>query len=134
MDSTLYLRVAGGLLILLAAANAWFPRHFRWREETTGLSVFTRQVFFVHTFFIGLFVLLNGLLFAVWPHLLLSGDPLADVVLGGIGSFWLCRLICQVAVYDASIWRGHRGRTIAHVAFTGLWAYLVAVCAAGVIL
>jgi hypothetical protein len=29
-----------------------FPRYFRWKEETAGLSLMTRQVLHVHTFFI----------------------------------------------------------------------------------
>lgn len=129
MIQEVHFRVAGAILILLAFAHAWFPRKFNWAEDAARMSLLNRQVFYVHAFFIALGVLLNGILFVAWPHLLLGGEPLAQVLLVGIGSFWFCRLVVQLFVYDSALWRGNRGRTIAHVLFTALWAGLVFLCA-----
>ena len=56
------LEITGGLLMALALLHVVFPRHFRWKEETAGLSLLTRQILYVHTFFIALTVFLMGLL------------------------------------------------------------------------
>jgi hypothetical protein len=46
------LRLVGFLLVALAIAHGFFERHFGWRQELSKVSLFTRQVFYVHHFFI----------------------------------------------------------------------------------
>ena len=46
--------------MLLGLSHIFFNRFFRWEQELVAVSPLTRQVFFVHNFFIGLTVMLGG--------------------------------------------------------------------------
>ena len=48
------LRIVGGLLLLLGLSHGLFNRYFGWARELKSVSLLTRQIFYVHTFFIGL--------------------------------------------------------------------------------
>lgn len=123
-----HLRIAGVLLLLLAGANLLvFPKYFRWRDELSVVSLFTRQVFWVHAFFIVLILALFGVLSAAYGSLLIDNSQLARVLLAGLTIFWAVRLVMQWFVYDPRIWRGNRRNTIAHICFSMLWVYLVCV-------
>ena len=121
-----HLQIVGALLLLLGLANGWFPRYFGWTKETTGLSLFTRQVFLVHCFFIGLTLVLMGALSWTEADALLLPGPLSRAVLAGMMVFWLLRLLFQLFVYKAAIWRGQPFYTVMHVLFTMLWTYVAA--------
>lgn len=125
MSTLLHLRIAGVLLMLLAASHLWFPRKFGWKADLASLTLLNRQIFLVHAFFITVVVLFNGLLFALWPHLLLERSTLGDLLMVGIGLFWLCRLAIQFFGYDPRLWRGHPTNTAIHVGITGLWVFLI---------
>jgi hypothetical protein len=126
-----HLRIAGALLLLLAAAHALFPRLFRWREELARLSLLNRQIFVVHDFFIALVVAMMGSVSLLDPAALLERARLGAWALGGLALFWTARLAIQLFVYDPSLWRGNGPRTVAHVAFTALWCYLAGVYGVG---
>jgi hydrogenase-4 membrane subunit HyfE len=119
------LEITGGLLIGLALLHAVFPRYFRWREETTGLSLLTRQILHIHTFFIALTVFLMGLLCVTSAHDLLH-TTLGRRICLGLGVFWGIRLLIQFFGYSSILWRGKTFETLAHVAFTILWTWLTA--------
>ncbi|HXT02324.1 MAG TPA: hypothetical protein VN915_16745 [Elusimicrobiota bacterium] len=125
----LNLRVAGGLLIALAFAHEPIARRFDWRGESARLSPFNRQVLLVHAFFIALTVGLMGALALFWAEELTSRTPLAGPLCAGLTVFWAARLLIQLFVYDAALWRGKRFETAAHIAFTTFWLYLVIVFA-----
>lgn len=127
MNLTLHLQIVGALLLLLAVAHAFFNRYFGWSRELAGLSLFTRRVFFVHSFFIALGVALAGAGSLLYAAVLLHPDPLSRAVLAALLAFWLCRLIAQFLAYDPAIWRGDRFRTSIHVFFSLLWCYVTAV-------
>jgi hypothetical protein len=127
VSPVLHLRVAGVLLLLLAALHPFMPARFRWKEELARLSLLNRQIFLVHVFFIGLVLVMMGALCAFAPELLVARGPLARLVLGAFAFFWLARLATQWLVYDRSLWRGQPFNTFVHGAFTLLWLYLVAV-------
>lgn len=117
------IETSGALLIALALMHAAFPRRFRWREETASLGLLTRQILYVHTFFIALTVLLIGLL------CLTSADGLLGTVLGhrvcaGLAAFWGIRLVIQFFGYSPQLWRGKRFETMMHVLFSLFWAWL----------
>lgn len=118
-----HLKIVGALLILLAGLHAAFPRYFRWREELSGVLLFTRQLVYVHTFFIGFVVFLMGLL------CLVEADQLLKTILGhdiliGLFAFWGVRLIFQLFVYSPELWRGKRFETMVHIVFSLLWTYI----------
>lgn len=125
----LWLEINGALLLALALLHAVFPRRFRWKEELREVSLLTRQILHVHTFFIALAVGLMGLL------CLFSASALLDTELGrrlcaGLFVFWLCRLLVQFFGYSSTLWRGKAFETSVHVVFTLLWLNLAACFAA----
>ena len=127
MMLAIHLKVVGLTLLLLGALHVAFPRRFRWAEELQRLSLLNRQIFLVHCFFIVLTLGLMGSLALFFTDALLEATSLARLVLAGLVVFWVARLVCQLAVYDVRLWRGNRFNTVAHVAFTALWTYYIAI-------
>jgi hypothetical protein len=122
----IHLRIVGALLMLLGVSHFFFDRYFGWRKELASVSLFTREVFFVHTFFIGIGVMLAGAVSFLYAGVLLEPSALSRAILLGMSIFWLCRLLAQWFAYNAAIWRGNRFRTVMHVAFSALWIYVTA--------
>jgi len=121
-----HLHIAGAILLLLAVLHAFFPRHFRWREELASISLLTRQIFYVHHFFIALTVGLMGLLTLSSAHDLLDSSVGRRILLG-LSVFWFVRLFFQLFVYSPKLWRGKLFETVVHLLFTVLWIYLTCV-------
>jgi len=126
MTLHIHLQIVGILLMLLGLSHIFFSRFFRWEQELVAVSLLTRQVFFVHNFFIGLTVMLGGAASFFCANALLRPDTLSRAVLAGMATFWLCRLLAQFVGYDSAIWRGDRFRTFMHVACSLLWSYVTA--------
>ena len=126
----MHLQIVGALLLLLGAAHSVIPRYFGWKRELASVSLLTRQVFMVHNFFIGLLVVMFGLLSLLYADDLLAPAPLSRAVLIGILFFWIIRLVFQFAVYDPAIWRGKRLYAGMHVFFSFFWGYVVLTYAA----
>jgi len=124
-----HLRIAGALLLGLAALHVPIAWRLRWREELTKVSYLTRQIFWVHTGFIVLLLIMMGLLGLAFAPMLTAPSGLARIVLSGLAAFWAVRLYTQWFVYDRAHWRGDRFNTCVHFAMTGLWAYLAGVFA-----
>ena len=78
----LCLQIAGMLQLSLALAHFALPRRFGWGEELQRVSLFTRQVFWVHLGF--LMYALAGFGVVTWlcADDLLARNPLARAVLG----------------------------------------------------
>lgn len=119
----LNLKIAGILQIGLALLHAGFPKRFEWKTELAPLSLLSRQVMYVHTFFIALTVLLMGVLCVT------SANDLLNTALGqrislGLAIFWLTRLVIQFFGYSSELWRGKTFETIVHIVFSILWVYL----------
>ncbi len=124
MTLATHLHVVGALLLLLGASHIFFNRYFGWEQELQTVSLLTRRIFFVHTFFIGLGVALAGAGSLFYADALLRHDTLSRAVLAAMATFWLCRLLAQFLAYDSAIWRGNRFRTWMHIAFAMLWCYV----------
>ena len=118
----LHLKIVGSLLIMLALMHIIIPKFFKWEQELTSLSLITRQILYVHTFFIAFVVLLMGLLCVGYAGELTS-TPLGRVICLGLFGFWLTRLIFQFFVYSPKVWKGKRFETIMHILFSILWTY-----------
>ena len=131
MSLVLHLRIAGALLILLAAAHLLFPRALGWPEDLAKLTLLNRQIFLVHVGFIMLVLVLFGGLAIAYAGELAAPGPLATPILGGLALFWFLRLLTQHLVYDPALWRGNRRNTTLHILATLLWIYLTAVFAWG---
>jgi hypothetical protein len=127
MTLSLHLRIVGILLVLLGLSHAFFNRYFGWEQELAAVSLLTRRVFFVHSFFIALGVVLVGAVSFLCADALLRPAALNRALLAAMATFWLCRLLAQFFAYDSAIWRGDRFRTSTHVAFVLLWCYVTAI-------
>ncbi len=119
----LHLKIIGCILIILAIIHGVFPRYFNWKKELSSLSLVNKQMMYVHTFFIALFVFLMGVL------CLTSSKDLIETNLGkrlcfGLGTFWAIRLIIQFFGYSSKLWKGKNFETLVHVLFIFLWTYL----------
>jgi hypothetical protein len=121
----LALRVAGGSHLLLAIAHIPISRHLGWKADIQSASLLTRQIFWVHCFFICLVLALMGALAVYDPQALIARSQLGLYVTGGISLFWTTRLVFQWFVYDSSLWRGKRFETAMHVVFSGVWVFYV---------
>jgi hypothetical protein len=127
MTLHVHLQIVGFLLVLLGLSHALMNRYFGWRKELAGISLLTRQIFFVHTFFIALGVILGGAVSLAFPNALLTPAPFNRAILASMAFFWLCRLLAQFFVYDSAIWHGNPGRTCMHIAFSTLWCYVTTI-------
>jgi hypothetical protein len=127
MILSMHLRIVGILLVLLGLSHAFFNRYFGWERELAGVSLLTRQIFFVHSFFIGLGVVLGGVGSFLCADALLRPGLLSRTLLAGMTVFWLCRLLTQFFAYDSRIWKGDRFRTLMHAGFSALWIYVSAI-------
>jgi hypothetical protein len=119
----IYLKISGILLMVLALLHIGFPWYFKWKEELKSLTLLSRQVMKVHTFFIALTVFLMGVLCFVYTEELLN-EKIGRVILIGFGIFWFCRLLIQFFGYSSQLWKGKRFETFIHVLFVFLWTYL----------
>jgi hypothetical protein len=122
----LHIKIIGIILVVLAASHLLFPRYFDWEKELRRLSLINRQIMEVHTFFIGLIVLLVGVLCLSATSELIA-TPLGKKISLGLGLFWLTRLFTQFFGYSPAVWRGKPFETAVHVVFSVLWTYLSAV-------
>jgi hypothetical protein len=123
----LHLRIAGALLLLLAAAHFLFPQQLGWKEDLAKLTLLNRQIFLVHVGFIMLILVLFGALAFFFAGDLVAPSRLAEAVLAGLTIFWGLRFLTQQFIYDRSLWRGNRRNTILHILASLLWTYLTVV-------
>jgi hypothetical protein len=123
----LHLRIAGALLLLLAAAHFLFPQQLGWKEDLAKLTLLNRQIFLVHVGFIMLILVLFGALAFFFAGDLVAPSRLAEAVLAGLTIFWGLRFLTQQFIYDRSLWRGNRRNTILHILASLLWTYLTIV-------
>ena len=126
MTLSIHLRIVGILLVSLGLSHAFFNRYFGWEKELEAVSLLTRRVFFVHSFFIALGVVLAGAVSFLYADALLRPTSLNRALLAAMATFWLCRLLAQFFAYDSAIWRGDRFRTFMHMGFALLWCYVTA--------
>lgn len=122
----LHLKITGAVMVTLAVMHGAFPKRFNWRDEMANLSLMNRQLMYVHTFFIALMVLLNGVL-CLYASRELAETNLGRIVCTGFAIFWGIRLLFQFAVYSSKLWRGKQFETAVHVLFSLLWLYFTAV-------
>ncbi len=118
----LQVKIAGCFLLALALLHCFLPRRFNWKTELGSLNLLNRQIMYVHTFFIGLIILLMGLL------CLFSAKELVSTALGkriclAMAIFWIARLFIQFFGYSAKLWKGKAFETSMHILFSLLWIY-----------
>lgn len=117
------LKIIGVCLILLGLVHTIFPKHFRWKQELSSLSIINREMMYVHTFFIALLLLLVGLLCLTSANELIS-STLGRRVSLGLGIFWAARVFIQFFGYSAQTWSGKLFETVIHILFVLFWSYI----------
>jgi len=122
----IHLQLIGFLLIVLALVHGIFPRYFNWKEEFKDISLLSRQIMYIHTFFIGLIIFLMGILCITSSKELLE-TSFGNKICLGLGIFWLTRLYVQFFGYSSKLWRTKRFETFMHIIFALLWTYVSAV-------
>ncbi|MFJ9607977.1 hypothetical protein ACIRS1_16705 [Kitasatospora sp. NPDC101176] len=124
------LRLVGLVLVGLGVGHAVLPWAVGWPADLAGTTLLTRQVSYVHVFFIGLVCALFGLLPLCLAPDLLAGGRLGTVLLAGQTVFWGLRWLFEFVVFSPKLWRGDALRTAAHVVLSVLWTWVTAVFAA----
>ena len=124
MNLTVHIEIVGAILLVLGVSHVFFNRFFGWDQDLADVPLFTRRVFFVHNFFIGLAVALIGAGSILYAGALLRPGILSRALLGSLTLFWFCRLFTQFFVYESAIWRGNRFRTFMHVVIAVLLCYI----------
>jgi hypothetical protein len=117
------LKTAGLLLIALSLLHLSFPKRFNWKKEFAGVSVINREMMYIHAFFVGLMLLLIGILCATSSAELLT-TPIGHRIALGFAIFFTIRLLLQFFGYSSVLWKGKRFETTAHVLISILWVYL----------
>ena len=87
------------------------------------MSLVTRQILHVHTFFIALMVFLMGVL-CLTSSSELTETMLGRKVSGGLFVFWFARWMIQFFGYSSQLWKGKRLEPAVHFVFSLLWGYL----------
>ncbi|HYH56081.1 MAG TPA: hypothetical protein VD772_05680 [Anseongella sp.] len=121
-----HLKIAGTLLIGLALLHLIFPKYFNWSTELAPLSLINKQMMYVHTFFIGLMILLMGI-FCLASANEIAGTRLGRQLALGLSIFWGARLLFQFFVYSPVHWKGKRFESMVHVFLSVLWIYFTAI-------
>jgi hypothetical protein len=123
----LHLQLVGVLLVGLGAVHAVLPRALGWTAELRGLSPLTRQVSYVHCYFVGLTCALWGLLPLTAGAALCEPHPVTRTLLAGAVLFWGSRLVVQVGLFNPGHARSSPRWLAVSVAGTALWTYLTVV-------
>jgi hypothetical protein len=123
---TILLRLAGASLVLLAGLHIPIGRHLKWREDSTRLTPPNAAIFRVHSFFIGLVLVMMGLPCLIEPRVFLEPSHAGSWLAWSFAAFWAIRLYFQWFVFPADLRRGKRLETILHWWFTVYWTSLTA--------
>ena len=131
----LFLRIIAVAQIALAVLSFFLPRILKWREDIDRMSPLVRDVFFIHSWFISLTLLIWGVL--TWRFAFEMAHAPTDLsrwLCGAIAVFWGIRCVLQWLHYDSSHWRGIPSRTVMHWTLFvgyGLWTAVYAMAATG---
>lgn len=128
MNSTLaiLLRIAGAVLLLLAALHGPIGRKLKWCEESLLLSPVNAAVFRVHAHFICLILILMALPCIADPWVFLERNRASSWLACTFAAFWIARLYVQWFVFPRTLWLGKRFETNVHFIFTAIWIFLAA--------
>ena len=121
------LRLAAAGQIFIAFLGPMIPKMLGWREAIARMPLLVREVFWVHTWFIGLTCGIFGLITWVFaPDLAHPAHEMMRWFSFAIGLFWAIRCVMQWTYYSSSHWRGLLDKTVAHWAlFLGYTAFAI---------
>lgn len=124
-----WIRVAGIVLLLIAAANIAAPRKLGYRENLARVAPIVRQVFVLHSVYILTVVLgIAGLCLFFAPELA-GASPLGRAISGFLALFWLSRTCFQVVYIDGEIKRANPLENAAYTLATAALGVVFALAA-----
>lgn len=128
MLSAIYL--AGILHLLIASANFFAAKRFRYRDNLSLVTPIVRDVFIVQNLYIVL--ILCGLAAACFAFAgeLAGGSPMGRALSGFLALFWTLRIGLQLFFYDRDLRRQHPGW---NALFLSAYLYLATVFALAVL-
>lgn len=91
----LHLKIIGYILIGLALLHGVFPSYFNWKKEFKSISLLSRQIMYIHTFFIALVIFLIGILCLTSSQELIE-TPLGNKICLGLGFFLVCSFVRSI--------------------------------------
>lgn len=112
--------IAGGVQIVIAAANLEVARTLNYRENLTRLTPIVGQIFAVHAVYNVLVLLWFSALCLAFAVPLATGNPLDRFLTGGLAAFWGLRAIIQLTLYDKEVRKHHRLQDVAFLAACAL--------------
>ncbi len=124
MKLELLLTFAGVLQLSLLVAGTAMQHVTGMRAETSLLSPFHRQLFWVYLVFIGFTLAGFGVVTLLNAHALASGTPLARTVCAFIALFWLLRLLVQAFVLDVRPYLKNGWLMLGYHSLTVVFIYL----------
>ncbi len=117
------LQTVAGFQLGIAILNLFLPRILLWKPDLDRMALLPRQVFYVHSWFISLTLVIFAVLTWRFASEMATGtNPVCVWLDGSISFFWLFRTFLQVAYYSSSHWRGNLRRTVIHVACLMIYA------------
>ncbi len=114
-----WLWAAGGVQLMIVAANVVVPKILCYGENLAKVSRIVRQVFVLHSIYILLvLIFFSGLCLFFAPELA-SGSGLGRFLSASMAAFWLLRALLQFLYVDADVkrklWLGNLAYTLATV-------------------
>ena len=108
----------GGLLHFgTLTAGVLLPRVLHWRTSLQKLDTLSREVIWVHHFFLGIVIVSFGAMSVLFAGTLADGAALARALCLVIALFWAGRLLVQFFVFDA---RPHLKTALLKAGYNGL--------------
>jgi hypothetical protein len=127
----LAIQLAGGLHLLVAAANFVLPGMLGYRENLAKVSPIIRQIFLVHAAYIVLVLVGFGMICLRFSDDLCGGSRLGLFVCEFLAVFWFLRVVLQFGFYDRVTKREH---PIGSFIFSAIFLYFAAIFGAAVFL
>jgi len=127
----LAIQLAGGLHLLVAAANFVLPGMLGYRENLAKVSPVIRQIFLVHAAYIVLVLIGFGVICLRFPADLCGASPLGRFFCEFLAVFWILRVVIQFGFYDRAIKREY---PIGNLLFSAIFLYFAAVFGAAAFL
>jgi hypothetical protein len=100
--------IAGGLHLVVASANIFAFRKFRYLEHLDHVPIVLRQVFLVQNAYIMFVQVGLALLCLCFGEELISGRPMCRAIGGFLALFWGARVLLQLFYYDRELRRANR--------------------------
>jgi hypothetical protein len=121
--------LAGGVQLVIAAANLLVARTLDYRMNLARLSPIVGQVFMVHAAYIVLVIVWFAILCLVFADRLAGGDPFDRFLDAGLAAFWGLRAVIQLTLYDKAVRKEHRPQDVAFLLACALLTAIFATAA-----